>query len=81
MNTPRVGVHEMKPTVFMKPTAGGGDESLTLRHPSKLRDRRPSGRRFLFEADQIRVLRRADITSDALSMPETRLAKSADPSR
>ena len=43
----------MKPAVFMKPTVGGGDESLTLRHPSKYRNRRPSGRRFLFRAQQI----------------------------
>jgi len=50
----------------MKPIVGGGDESLTLRHPSKLRNRRPSGRRFLFGADQIRVSRRADLTPDAL---------------
>src|SRR5580700_8785366 len=46
---PRLGVHEKKPGVFMKPIVGGGDESLTLRHPSKCRNRRPSGRRFLLE--------------------------------
>jgi len=28
-------VHEMAPALFMKPTVGGGDESLTLRYPSK----------------------------------------------
>ena len=39
---------------------------LTLRHPSKsLRNRRPSGRRFPFTADQIGVSEHADIRPDA----------------
>jgi hypothetical protein len=49
MITRRRGVREMAPAVFMKPFAGGGDESQTRPPPGKYPKCRPPGRHFAVE--------------------------------
>jgi len=53
MNTPRVGVHEMTPAVFMKPTVGGGDESMTRPPPREVREMPASGPAFCMRSDRL----------------------------
>ena len=59
--TPRCSCpRQLKPAVFMEPIVGDGDEPMTLRHPSKLRNRRPFGRRFRLSLRRRRVPGRAE---------------------
>ena len=61
MNTPLRGVHESGPSFFMKPTVGGGDESLARPPPREVRKMPASGPAFCLSVDRLPALRRDEV--------------------
>ena len=82
MNTPRVGVHESRRLVFMKPSVGGGDESYDSNATPKIKTAGPMGRQFrewtdVRSADQTRQCDRArlpPIHTALMANPRARVA-------